>query len=70
MEVIQISKHFMPNLVLTSKKFLSPQYPNTGTILKIGHYFVYIHHLNFSDLTLDTFLYVVKADDHEAACIS
>lgn len=60
----------MSNLALTNKKFLSPQYPNTGTVLKIGHNLIYTCHLNFSDLILDTFLHVVKAEDHEAACIS
>jgi len=60
MEVIPLSKHFIPYLVLNSKKFLFPQYPNIGTVLKISHNFVYINHLNFSDLTLDTLLHVVK----------
>lgn len=50
----------MPYLVLNSKKFLLLQYPNVATVLKIGHNLVYINHINFSDLTLDAFLHVVK----------
>jgi hypothetical protein len=60
MEVIPLPKHFMPYLVLNSKKFMCPQYPNVGTVMNIGHKLVYMHHLNFSDLTLEPFLHVVK----------
>jgi hypothetical protein len=60
MEVILLPKHFMPYLVINSKKFLFLQYPNIGTVLNIGHNLVYNHHLNFTDLTLDPFSHVVK----------
>jgi len=60
MDVIPLSKHFMPYLVFNSKKFLFLQYPNVATVLKIGHNLDYINHINFSDLTLDAFLHVVK----------
>jgi len=60
MKVIPLSKHFITYLVLNSKKLLFPKYQNIGTVLKISHNLVYINHLNFSDLTLDKFLLVVK----------